>query len=135
MLRFKFHKNRAINEEFDFWWVKGGEVLRLKKNIKASYKMVVPLFTESFSTPAQLKGLKIEGSDLSFFFFFGGGGGGSSPNPQRKFQHSCSITKFLKVGRKIKHSRSNICDFQIAIKTSIIKNFDTRILQTSVCVY
>ena len=52
---FKFHQNRIINEEFDYWEVKGqGERCpNLKK--KASYRTVVPIHTVNFSTLAQLK--------------------------------------------------------------------------------
>ena len=70
MLRFKFHHNRKINEEFDFWVVEGGGeegVLRFQKFGKAAYRLMVPLphgkFQHSRST---IKCLKIGGTDLAF---------------------------------------------------------------------
>ena len=56
---FKLHQNQNINEEFNFWGVKGGGreggLSRFEKFLKSPYRMVVPLHTESFSTLAQLE--------------------------------------------------------------------------------
>ena len=49
LLCFKFYHNHTLNEDFDFWVVKGGGIE------KAPYRMVVPLHTESFSALTQLE--------------------------------------------------------------------------------
>ena len=53
VLRFKFHKNRIINEEFDFWGVKGCP--DFNNFGKASYRPVVPTHIKNLSTLAQLE--------------------------------------------------------------------------------
>ena len=63
MLYFKFHQNHTINEEFDFWGVKGAGGLKGALNSKIERSL-------------------IQNGD---------------PNPHRKFQHSSSIKKYVKI--------------------------------------
>ena len=61
-LCFKFHQNRAINEEFYFWGgkiisegPKGGRVARFQKIEKSLYKTVVSTHSQNFSILAELE--------------------------------------------------------------------------------
>ena len=61
-LGFKFHKNRAINEEFYFWGgkilsggPKGGRVDRFKKSEKSLYRTMVSTHSQNFSILAELE--------------------------------------------------------------------------------
>ena len=62
MLYFKFIQSCTINEEFDFWGVKGGReggegCSDFKKSKKVSYITMVPTDIESFNILAQLESL------------------------------------------------------------------------------
>ena len=59
-LCFKFHQDRAINEEFYFWGGKilsggpmGGRVAQFKKIEKSLYRTVVSTHTQNFSILAE----------------------------------------------------------------------------------
>ena len=61
-LSFKFHHNRAINGEFDFWGgkipsggPKGGRVVRFQKIKKSLYRTVVSTDIKNFSILAKLE--------------------------------------------------------------------------------
>ena len=61
MFCFKFQRNRAIKEKFDFWGdqilsggPEGGRGTQFEKIEKASYRTVVSTHTENFSIPALL---------------------------------------------------------------------------------
>ena len=64
MLGYKFHKNRTINEEFDFWGLKvlpretGRPDSKIRKNL---IQNVGPKHTENFSILAQLEGVQKSG--------------------------------------------------------------------------
>ena len=67
-LRFKFHQNQPINEEFDFWRGKiltgdpeGSRETRYKKFLRASYRTVVSSYTENFNILAQLESVQKTG--------------------------------------------------------------------------
>ena len=58
MLCFKFHQNRAINEEFYFWggiFPKGGRVARFKNIEKFLYRTAVSTHSQNFSILAELE--------------------------------------------------------------------------------
>ena len=72
MLCFKFHRNRAINEEFDLWEgqihsgdPKGGRGTRFEKKIdKASYTTGVLTHTENFSILGDIESVKKSGKQI-----------------------------------------------------------------------
>ena len=59
---FKFHQNRPINEEFDFWEGRilsvGPRGARFQKLQNASYKTVFSTHSKNFSILAELESVK-----------------------------------------------------------------------------